>query len=69
MGRRLAHLIRGHISDFLPIDEDFVLARTTPPVRVSDVPLASLGVRAEYGVTIVAVKRAAGRRGTSPTGT
>lgn len=60
MGRRLAHLISGHISDFLPIDEDFVLARTTPPVRVSDVPLASLGVRAAYGVTIVAVKRAGG---------
>lgn len=62
MGRRLAHLIRGHISDFLPIDDDFVLARTTPPVRVADVPLASLGVRATYGVTIVAVKRAGSRQ-------
>lgn len=60
MGRRLAHLIRGHISDFLPIDEDFVLARTTPPVRASDVPLASLGVRKKYGVTIVAFKRESG---------
>ncbi|RBP62233.1 trk system potassium uptake protein TrkA [Brevibacterium sanguinis] len=57
MGRRLAHLIRGHISDFLPIDEDFVLARTTPPVRISDAPLASIGVRTTYAVTIVAFKR------------
>ena len=57
MGRRLAHLIRGHISDFLPIDEDFVLARTTPPVRVADVPLASVGLRTQYDVTIAAFKR------------
>ncbi len=57
MGKRLAHLIRGHISDFLPIDEDFVLARTTPPVRIADVPLASIGVRTKYAVTIVAFKR------------
>lgn len=60
MGRRLAHLIRGHISDFLPIDEDFVLARTTPPVRTTDVPLASLGLRTKYDVTIVAFKRRGG---------
>lgn len=57
MGKRLAHLIRGHISDFLPIDDTFVLARTTPPVRIADVPLASLGVRSQYGVTVVAFKR------------
>ncbi|WP_309131059.1 TrkA family potassium uptake protein [Brevibacterium sp.] len=57
MGKRLAHLIRGHISDFLPIDEDFVLARTKTPVRIADVPLASFGVRTKYSVTIVAFKR------------
>lgn len=38
MGTRLAHLMRGYISDFLPIDADFLLARTSPPVRVADVP-------------------------------
>lgn len=26
MGRRIAHLIRGHMSDFMPVSEDFVLA-------------------------------------------
>ncbi|MCD1287694.1 potassium channel family protein [Brevibacterium sp. GP-SGM9] len=62
MGRRLAHLIRGHISDFLPIDEDFVLARTTPPVRIADVPLASTGLRGKYDVTVVAFKRRGGSR-------
>lgn len=57
MGTRLAHLIRGHISDFVPIDADFVLARTTPPLRIADVPLSSVGVRSRYEVTIVAFKR------------
>ncbi|MCI4012430.1 TrkA family potassium uptake protein [Brevibacterium sp. ZH18] len=60
MGARLAHLIRGHISDFLPIDADFVLARTTPPTRIADQPLASANVRQRYGVTIVAFKREEG---------
>lgn len=57
MGRRLAHLIRGHMSDFLPISEDFVLARTTPPTRISDSPLSSFDLRGTYGVTVVAFRR------------
>lgn len=57
MGRRLAHLIRGHMSDFLPISEDFVLARTTPPTRFSDSPLGSFDLRGKYGVTVVAFRR------------
>lgn len=57
MGRRTAHLIRGHMSDFMPVSEDFVLARTAPPVRISDSPLASFDLRAEYGVSVVAFRR------------
>lgn len=57
MGRRLAHLIRGHMSDFLPISDDFVLARTTPPTRISDSPLSSFDLRGQYGVTVVAFRR------------
>lgn len=57
MGRRIAHLIRGHMSDFMPVSEDFVLARTAPPVRISDEPLASFDVRREYGVSVVAFRR------------
>src|SRR5699024_7658569 len=45
MGRRTAHLIRGQMSDFMTVSEDFVLARTAPPVRISDSPLASFDVR------------------------
>lgn len=57
MGRRLAHLIRGHMSDFLPISDDFVLARTTPPTRFSDSPLSSFDLSGKYGVTVVAFRR------------
>ena len=57
MGRRTAHLIRGQMSDFMTVGEDFVLARTAPPVRISDSPLASFDVRRRYGVSVVAVRR------------
>jgi trk system potassium uptake protein TrkA len=57
MGRRTAHLIRGQMSDFMTVSEDFVLARTAPPVRISDSPLASFDVRRDYGVSVVAVRR------------
>lgn len=57
MGRRTAHLIRGQMSDFMTVSEDFVLARTAPPVRISDSPLASFDVRRRYGVSVVAVRR------------
>ena len=57
MGRRTAHLIRGQMSDFMTVGEDFVLARTAPPVRISDSPLASFDVRRRYGVSVVALRR------------
>lgn len=57
MGRRTAHLIRGHMSDFMSVSEDFVLARTAPPVRISDSPLASFDIRREYGISVVAFRR------------
>ena len=57
MGRRTAHLISGQMSDFMTVGEDFVLARTAPPVRISDSPLASFDVRRRYGVSVVALRR------------
>src|SRR5699024_2432562 len=57
LGRRTAHLIRGQMSDFMTVGEDFVLARTAPPGRISDSPLASFDGRRYYGVSGVAVGR------------
>ena len=56
MGRRLAHLIRGHMSAFLRIDSDYAIVRTQPSVRVLGQPLSALGLRGTHGVTVIAVK-------------
>ena len=57
MGRRLAHLIRGHMSDFLRIDSDYAIVRTTPPRRAVGHALGELGLRDSHGITVIAVKR------------
>jgi trk system potassium uptake protein len=61
MGRRVAHLVRGAMQDFVDFGDDFVMVRTTVPAAAQDRPLGVLGVREKYGVTVVAVKRREGR--------
>ncbi|CAN5358518.1 TrkA family potassium uptake protein [soil metagenome] len=57
MGRRVAHLVRGAMQDFLEIGEDFALVKANPPVRFTGAPLGELGIRTKYGVTITAVRK------------
>lgn len=56
MGRRVAHLVRGSMQDYIEVDDDFVLVRTTPTAALTGVPLAETDLRAKHGVTIVAIK-------------
>ena len=56
MGRRVAHLVRGSLKDFIPIDRDFVLVKSSVPPQIVGVPLDKSKVRQEHGVTISAVK-------------
>lgn len=56
MGRRVAHLVRGSMQDFLEIGDDFSLVKMKPPVPLTGEPLKSLEIRSRYGVTIAAVK-------------
>ncbi len=58
MGRRVAHLVRGTMQDYIEVDDDFVLVRTTPTTAIVGVPLRDTDLRTEHGVTIVAVKPA-----------
>lgn len=58
MGRRVAHLVRGSMQDYIEIGDNFALVKTTPNAAVMGVPLGETGVRTKYGVTITAVKRA-----------
>ena len=60
MGKRVAHLVRGSILDYVEFEDDFVMIRTQPPSEAQDRPLGVLGLRDKYGITIVAVKRPAG---------
>ena len=56
MGRRVAHLVRGSMQDFLEIGDDFSLVKMKPPEPLTGEPLSALEIRSRYGVTIAAVK-------------
>ncbi len=55
-GERVAHLVSGHMLDFIRFDDDFVLVKMFPPKFVRGVSLAESGVRTKYHVTIGGVK-------------
>ncbi|MBX6388170.1 MAG: TrkA family potassium uptake protein [Frankia sp.] len=59
MGERVAHLLTGRMLDYVQVDEDFAMVKTTPPRDVVGVPLAESRLRTKYGVSVVAVKREA----------
>lgn len=63
MGKRVAHLVRGGILDYVEFEDDFVMVRTSPPSQAQDRPLGILGLRDKYGITVVAVKRLGGTWG------
>lgn len=57
MGKRVAHLVRGSMQDYLEIGDGFALVKTAPSARFVGVRLGDLGIRSKYGVTVTAVKR------------
>jgi trk system potassium uptake protein len=57
MGKRVAHLVRGSMQDYLEIGDDFALVKTRPSARFVGRSLGELGIRSEYDVTVTAVKR------------
>lgn len=57
MGKRVAHLVRGRMQDYIEFDDGYALAKTTPPACVIGHRLADSSVRTHYRVTVVAVKR------------
>lgn len=59
MGRRVAHLARGRMLDFVEFEDDFAMATTTAPRELLDRALAETQLRARHGVTVVAFKRGA----------
>ncbi len=60
MGRRVAHLVKGRMLDFIQFERDFAMVKTVPPRMLLDMPLSQTGVRRQHGVTIVGVKKPGG---------
>jgi trk system potassium uptake protein TrkA len=57
MGRRVAHLVRGAMQDYIEIGEGFAVVKTKPNAAIIGKSLGDAKCRAKYGVTITAVKR------------
>ncbi|MEO6201318.1 MAG: TrkA C-terminal domain-containing protein, partial [Cryobacterium sp.] len=57
MGKRVAHLVRGVMQDYIEIGENFALVKMVPPRGVIGVPLGQARVRATHFVTITAFHR------------
>ena len=61
MGRRVAHLVRGSMQDYLEIGDDFSLVKMAPPSGIIGRTLGESKVRSIAGVTVIAVLPAGGR--------
>jgi trk system potassium uptake protein TrkA len=57
MGKRVAHLVRGRMLDYIEFDDGYAIVKTVPPRRLQGLPLSESVPRTKYGVTIVGVKR------------
>ena len=56
-GERVAHLLNGQMLDFVEVDEDFAIVRMFPPHELLGKTLAQAGIRNEYKITTVGVKK------------
>ncbi len=60
MGRRVAHLVKGRMLDFIQFEPDFAMVKTAPPQALYGIPLSGTGIRRVHGVTIVGVRKPGG---------
>ena len=60
MGRRVAHMVKGRMRDYIAFEPDFAMVKTVPPAALLEVALGQSGVRRKHGVTVVGVKRPGG---------
>ena len=57
MGRRVAHLVRGAVLDYIAFEDDYAMVKTCPPAEIIGKRLGDTGIRAKHDVTVVAVHR------------
>lgn len=56
IGRRVAHLLRARLQDYIELGGGYALVRTTPPPAVIGRPIREVHVRRNFGVTVIAAK-------------
>lgn len=54
MGRRVAHLVRGSIMDYLEVDPGYAMVKMLAPKSLCGIPLSETQTRKKYRVTIAA---------------
>lgn len=57
MGKRVAHLVRGRMLDYIEFDDGYAIVKTRPPRSIVGLPLGESRPRSTHGITIVGVKR------------
>ncbi len=57
MGKRVAHLVRGRMLDYIEFDDGFAMVKTNPPAGLLGLTLGDAHVRSKHGITVVGVKR------------
>jgi trk system potassium uptake protein TrkA len=56
MGRRVAHLVRGSMLDYVEFDHDLVVAKTVAPAEIVGRRLDESGMRRRFDVTVVKIR-------------
>ncbi|WP_193107183.1 TrkA family potassium uptake protein [Brachybacterium sp. FME24] len=56
MGRRVAHIVRGSMQDFIEIDSDFAMVKTEVHTGFVGIRLGDSEIRRKHGVTVTSVK-------------
>ena len=56
MGKRVAHLVTGTMTDYIEFDDGFAIARTRTPKVACNQTLEKSALRSKYGITVVGVK-------------
>ena len=57
MGQRVAHLVAGRALNYIEFEDGYALVETKPPQKYVGKTLGEAGIRNQYGVTIVSIKR------------
>lgn len=60
MGKRVAHLVRGSLLEYIRVGDDFAVAETVPPASVTGAPLDPARIEALYGVRVIARRTGTG---------